>query len=89
MKFLLLHDLRNDDGIKQFFSDVHELYVKVGCNQQNPDVIHDFDVFLFFVGQNLHGEVQTDPSQSLLHTKHVDYVAGIRREGQSAGETIA
>lgn len=29
MKFVLLHESRNDDGIKAFFNDVWELYVKV------------------------------------------------------------
>ena len=29
MKFVLLHEARNDDGIKAFFVDVWELYVKV------------------------------------------------------------
>lgn len=28
MKFVLLHEARNDDGIKSFFMDVWELYVK-------------------------------------------------------------
>lgn len=28
-RLMLLHDLRHDDGIKSFFQDVHELYVKV------------------------------------------------------------
>lgn len=30
MKFVLLHEGKNDDGIKSFFVDVWELYVKVG-----------------------------------------------------------
>lgn len=29
MKFVLLHEARNDDGIRSFFLDVWELYVKV------------------------------------------------------------
>jgi len=32
MKFVLLHEGKNDDGIRQFFMEVWELYVKV-CSQ--------------------------------------------------------
>lgn len=32
MKFLLLHETRNDDGIRSFFTDVWELYVKTMLN---------------------------------------------------------
>ena len=32
-KFLLLHETRNDDTIKAFFHEVHELYVKVSSDQ--------------------------------------------------------
>ncbi|KAF8389094.1 hypothetical protein HHK36_025779 [Tetracentron sinense] len=28
-RLMLLHDSRNDDGIKSFFQEVHELYIKV------------------------------------------------------------
>ncbi|KAK6915009.1 Trafficking protein particle complex subunit 2, partial [Dillenia turbinata] len=30
--FMLLHDSRNDDGIKSFFQEVHELYIKILLN---------------------------------------------------------
>ena len=32
VKLMLLHDVRNEDGIRSFFHDVHELYVKVLMN---------------------------------------------------------
>jgi hypothetical protein len=32
IRFMLLHDVRNEDGIRGFFQDVHELYVKVLMN---------------------------------------------------------
>jgi hypothetical protein len=32
VRLLLLHDTRNEDGIKSFFADVHELYVKLAMN---------------------------------------------------------
>ena len=32
IKLMLLHDVRNEDGIKNFFQEVHELYVKVLMN---------------------------------------------------------
>jgi hypothetical protein len=36
MKFVLLHEGKNDEGIRAFFMDVWELYVKVskGCTYQ-------------------------------------------------------
>eukprot|EP00249_Psilotum_nudum_P008574 c21373_g1_i1 orf=168-578(+) len=31
-KLMLLHDSRNEDGIKNFFQEVHELYIKILLN---------------------------------------------------------
>ena len=38
MKFVLLHEGKNDDGIKSFFMDVWELYVKVSFRFENNTV---------------------------------------------------
>ena len=32
IKFVLLHQTRNEDGIKNFFNEVHELYIKLLMN---------------------------------------------------------
>lgn len=31
-RFLLLHDSRHEDGVKPFFNDLHELFVKATLN---------------------------------------------------------
>ncbi|GAQ85877.1 trafficking protein particle complex subunit [Klebsormidium nitens] len=31
-KLMLLHDLKSEDGIKNFFQEVHELYIKILLN---------------------------------------------------------
>lgn len=37
MKFILLHEAKNDDGIRSFFMDVWELYIKVRLNVSITD----------------------------------------------------
>lgn len=36
-RFLLLHDRKNQDGVKPFFNDLHELFVKVTLNPLYED----------------------------------------------------
>ncbi|BBG96214.1 SNARE-like superfamily protein [Prunus dulcis] len=35
-RLMLLHDSRNDDGIKSFFQEVHELYIKLMYSELSP-----------------------------------------------------
>ncbi|KAK4844719.1 hypothetical protein QYF36_023614 [Acer negundo] len=50
-RLMLLHDSRNDDGIKSFFQEVHELYIKILLNPLNLPgsriLILSNDIFIF------------------------------------------
>lgn len=41
-KLMLLHDLKSEDGIKNFFQEVHELYIKVRTRVALSDLRRSF-----------------------------------------------
>lgn len=46
MKFVLLHEGKNDEGIRGFFAEVWELYVKV-CLLDNVKMIFFFKIVYY------------------------------------------
>lgn len=35
IKFLMVHDTKNEDGIKNFFNEMYEIYIKVSNVRQD------------------------------------------------------
>jgi hypothetical protein len=77
MKFVLLHEAKNDDGIKGFFYDVWELYMKVSV--QAACATH---LRVCIPMRNL------DDDESFPHCAHPDQKHGIRYTSASECEKV-
>lgn len=77
MKFVLLHESRNDDGIKAFFNDVWELYVKVS-----------WDRVLSRVSGGLNDGPMADDAEPVPHCAHPNTESGVRCSCASECEEI-
>jgi len=76
VRFMLLHDVKNEDGIRQFFLDVWEAYVKVSVSFEASDNLH-------LISRSL----TPDRTQPIPHAYDADTESLFRAEDQVFGET--
>ena len=68
IRFLMVHDNKNEDGIKSFFSEMYEAYIKVCIN-----IIILFKKFVFFSRFKFNIQfILSVLYESVLPTKHSD-----------------
>jgi hypothetical protein len=81
VKFLLLHETRNDDTIRAFFHEVHELYLKVrewvisarSLNMPSDSLAH----------------LLAAPHEPLLRVRHAHRIRGVRRARQDPRAAVS
>lgn len=83
VRFMLLHETPNSDGIKNFFADCHELYIKVWTSLQFFYSMQDALMYIFWIrdvsSTNAAASIlNLVYAQSVLRTKHAHFGAGIR-----------
>lgn len=74
VKFVLLHDVKNDDGIRLFFIDLWEAYIKV--NDICSGGVERFGLLISNV----------DITESILYRQHADKESSIRSQSESYGQ---
>jgi len=84
IKFMLLHDQKTDEaGVRQFFNDVYENYLKV----HSLNVILRESHFSFIPPRlNLTSICATDLPKSFLRQEHAHHKQTIRRADQASGQ---